>query len=191
MFYETLKDGTNVVLREPTPKDQPGSLEFFLKLTPEDRKYLRVDVTNPEIVERRIHQSESGDVYRLWAFAGDEIVGDGALEFSRDRWRSHLGEMRVILATKYQRRGLGGLLIRKLFDVAKTRDLEKIVMNMLSPQASMRAVCEELGFRVDAVIPDYAKDAEGMSQSLVVMTCTLDEWFREMSGFYEEDNWDG
>ncbi len=191
MFYEILKDGTNVVLREPTPKDQPGSLEFFLKLTPEDRKYLRVDVTNPEIVERRIHQSESGDVYRLWAFAGDEIVGDGALEFSRDRWRSHLGEMRVILATKYQRRGLGGLLIRKLFDVAKTRDLEKIVMNMLSPQASMRAVCEELGFRVDAVIPDYAKDAEGMSQSLVVMTCTLDEWFREMSGFYEEDNWDG
>ena len=191
MFYEILKDGTNVMLREPTLEDQPASLDFFLKLAPEDRKYLRVDVTNPEIVLRRINQSESGDVYRLWAFVGNKIIGDGALEFSRDRWRSHLGEMRVILATRYQRRGLGGLLIRKLFDVAKERALEKIVMNVLSPQVSMRAVCEELGFRVDAVIPDYAKDEEGTPQSLVVMTCTLDEWFREMDGFYDEDNWDG
>ncbi|GAG83328.1 unnamed protein product, partial [marine sediment metagenome] len=32
---------------------------------------------------------------------------------------------------------------------------------------------------------------EGNTQSLVIMTCTLDEWFREMKGFYEEKNWDG
>ena len=62
---------------------------------------------------------------------------------------------------------------------------------MLSPQESIRAVCEKLGFRVDAILEDYVKDQTGALQSLIVMTCTLDEWFREMKDFYTEDNWDG
>ncbi len=191
MKYESLDDGTVLLLREPTMVDEPGSLSFFQGLTAADRQYLRVDVTQPAVVQRRIAQAETCEVYRLWAFDGDNIVGDGALEFSDERWRGHLGEMRVIVGSDYQRRGVASLLIRRLFHVAEERKLEKIVMKMLQPQASIRAVCEKLGFRLDAAVPDYLKDEDGRSQSLVIMTCTLDEWFREMKDFYEEDNWDG
>jgi RimJ/RimL family protein N-acetyltransferase len=191
MKYEVLDDGTNVLLREPVTEDQQSSLEFFLTLPEEDRRYLRIDVTRPGVVERRLEQAASGEVYRLWAFVGDEIAADGSLEFSGERWGGHLGEIRVIVGREYQRRGLGTLLMRKLFSVAEERQLEKIVMKMLEPQTSIRAACEKLGFRVDAVIPDYVKDQEGETQSLVIMTCTLDQWFKEMKDFYQEKNWDG
>jgi acetyltransferase len=191
MTYEILADGTTIMLREPTLEDQESSLEFFRDLPASDRRYLRVDVTRPEIVKRRLSQAVSGEVYRLLAFVDDEIAGDGALEVEGGEWRGHLGELRVIVGQKFQQRGLGTLLIQKLFKVAEERELEKIVVKILAPQLSMRKVCEKLGFHVDAVIPEYLKNKDGEAQSLVIMTCTLDQWFREMKDFYEEDNWDG
>jgi RimJ/RimL family protein N-acetyltransferase len=191
MKYEILEDGTNVMLREPSSEDRQDSLDFFLRLPEEDRRYLRIDVTRSGVVERRLEQAASGEVFRLWAFVGDEIAADGALEFSGEKWGGHLGEIRVIVGREYQRRGLGTLLMQALFHVAEERGLEKIVMNMLEPQTSIRAACEKLGFRVDAVVPDYVKDQDGTTQSLVIMTCTLDQWYKEMKDFYEEKNWDG
>ena len=64
---EALKNGTAVVLREPTMEDVDRLRKFFLSLPPEDQKYLREDVTQKEIVERRIRQAELGDVRRLVA----------------------------------------------------------------------------------------------------------------------------
>ena len=189
MKFETLQDGTTLLLREPIMEDYDASLQFFRDLSPEDRRYLRVDVTKSEVVERRIKQAVSGDVYRLWAFEGDDIAGDGAVEFADEQWRGHIGELRIIVGGKYRRLGLGTLLIRELFDVSEKRELEKVVVKMLEPQLSIRMTCEKLGFRIDSVIHDYAKDQNGEIQSLLIMSCTMDEWFRQMKDFYKEENW--
>ncbi len=71
------------------------------------------------------------------------------------------------------------------------RLLPETAVFQMKPQKSMRAACDKLGFRVDAVVPDYVKDQDGKTHSLVIMTCTLDQWFREMKDVYEENNWDG
>ena len=189
MRFETLRDGTTVLLREPTMEDYEGSLRFFGQLSAEDRRYLRVDVTKGEIVERRIRHALSGNVHRLWAFDGDDIVGDGAVEFADEQWRSHMGELRVIVGGKYQRRGLGTLLIRELFEACEKKGLEKVVIKTLAPQLPIRAACEKLGFRIDSVIPNYAKDQKGELHSLLIMTCTMDEWFRQMKDDDREQNW--
>lgn len=191
MKYQVLDDGTHVLLREPAEEDRQQSLEFFERQRPEDLRYLRINPVDAGVVERRITQALSGDVYRLWAFVDDHIAGDGALEFSGGQWGGHLGEIRVIVDPAYHRRGLASLLIQDLFQFARDRRLEKIVMKMLEPQLPIRTFCEKLGFHVDAVVPDYAKDLEGKTQSLVIMTCTLDEWFHGMRGVYEDDQWDG
>ena len=87
MKVEALKDGTTVLLREPTMDDVDRSLRFFLDLPAEDRRYLRVDVTQRDIVERRIRDSVEGFTHRLVAVVDDKIVADGALEFSGESWR--------------------------------------------------------------------------------------------------------
>ena len=62
-----LKDGTEVVIRELTIDDLGKSQAFFRKLPKEDRIYLRLDVTKPENVERRIQMIKFGTVVRLVA----------------------------------------------------------------------------------------------------------------------------
>ena len=189
MKYEALRNGTTVVMREPTMDDVDESLRFFLDLPPEDRKYLRVDVTKRDNVEQRIRDAIEGRTYRLIAVADDKIVADGALEFSREEWRRHAGEIRAIVSRDFQRRGLGALIIKALYGIAHQRGVEKLVAKMASPQTGARKTLEKLGFHVDSVLPDYIKDHNGNVQSMVVMSCTLDELARELKGFYKTDHW--
>jgi ribosomal protein S18 acetylase RimI-like enzyme len=186
---EVLKDGTAVLLREPTMDDVEGSLLFYRDLPPEDRRYLRADVTNRNIIARRIQQSIEGRSRRIVALVEDNVVAIGILEFSEDMWRRHIGEIRVAVAPEYQRRGLGRLIIADLFHAAEQRGVEKIVAKMAAPQTVARKIFERLGFHVDSVLPEYIKDADGNLQSLVVMSCTLDELSQELKGFFRTDDW--
>jgi L-amino acid N-acyltransferase YncA len=189
MSIQGLKDGTPVLLREPTVDDVERSLRFFLDLPPEDRRYLRVDVTKRDIVERRIRDGVEGRTHRLVALVEDKIVADGALEFSGEDWRRHVGEIRVIVSRDFQRRRLGALLIKALYSAARERGVEKIVAKMAAPQEGARKIFERLGFHVDSVLPEYIKDADGNLQSLVVMSCTLDHMSEELRDFYRTDHW--
>jgi RimJ/RimL family protein N-acetyltransferase len=186
---EGLKDGTAVLLREPQMEDVERSLRFFQALPPEDRRYLRIDATQRKVVERRIHQAETGEVYRIVAVIGDDIVADGALEVSGQSWSRHLGEIRVIVAREYRGRRLGAMLIGELFRAAQQRGLEKVVAKMAVAQTGARKIFERLGFRVDAVLTNHIKDSEGTLHDMMVMTCTLDEMWRELKDFYRDDDW--
>jgi hypothetical protein len=46
-----LQDGTVVTLRPMVREDRDGLLDFFRRLSPEDRQFLKDDVARPEIVE--------------------------------------------------------------------------------------------------------------------------------------------
>jgi RimJ/RimL family protein N-acetyltransferase len=184
-----LKDGTTVILREPTLDDVERSHRFFLDLPPEDRRYLRVDVTKRDHVERRIQEAVNGGTHRLIALVDDKIVADGALEFYGEGWRSHTGEIRVIVAREYQRRRLGASIIAALYHTAQLRGVEQVVAKLAAPQTGARKILERLGFRVDSVLPEYIKDADGNLQSLVIMSQTLDETSEELKDFYRTDHW--
>jgi GNAT superfamily N-acetyltransferase len=187
--FEGLKDGSSVLLRELTMDDFDSSLAFLKALPATDRRYLRVDVTRKEIVERRLKQAAAGDVYRIAAFVDDVIVADGALETSGHDWSRHIGEIRVLVAEDYRSLRLGTILIGELFLEAERQMVEKVIVKMAEQQIAVRKICDRLGFRVDAVLPDHFKDAEGMVGNLVVMSCTLDAMWREMRDLYPKDDW--
>jgi RimJ/RimL family protein N-acetyltransferase len=186
---EALKDGTAVVLRAPTMDDVETLRKFFLSLPPEDQRYLRDDVTQKEVVERRIRESERGDVRRLMAMVGDDVVAVGALEFAGERWQRHIGEIRVVVGHDYRCQRLGAKLIAELFQDAQQQDVEKVVVRIAAGQTAARKICDRLGFRVDAVLPDHIKDPEGKLHAQVIMSCTLDELWRELSDFNKADDW--
>jgi RimJ/RimL family protein N-acetyltransferase len=186
---EALKNGTAVVLREPTMEDVEPLHRFFLSLPPEDKRYLRDDVTQREVIERRIRQAERGEVRRLMALVGDEVVAVGALEFSGERWQRHLAEIRVVVAHDYRSQRLGAMLIGELFGDAQRQEVEKVVVRMAAEQTAARKICDRLGFHVDAVLPGHIKDTEGKLHAQVVMSCTLDELWRELSDFNRADDW--
>jgi hypothetical protein len=47
-----------------------------------------------------------------------------------------------------------------------------------------------LGFHDELVIPDYVKDQTGKSQDLVIMTCDIQELWKELDQFYMDSDWE-
>jgi L-amino acid N-acyltransferase YncA len=178
-----LKDGTEILVREMRKDDFQKSYEFFQKLPLADRAYLRSDVTQKDVVEARVNSIEQGGVKRLVAMVGDEIVADGAVELAGHTWEKHRGEIRLIVAREYQRKGLGMLMARELFSVAAAENVEEVVVKMMRPQAAARGIFRKLGFREEVLLPEYVSDLEGHRQDLIVMRCDLKALWRELEDY--------
>ena len=187
---ETLKDGSKVTIRNLTIEDLDRLMSFYQSLPEEDMKYLRVDVTNRNIVKQRIEAAESANTFRIIALKGDTIIADGALELTTEEWRRHQGELRVIVAEEFRRKGVGMIIMREVYFLAIEKKVEKVIAKMMKPQAAARKICQTLGFHEEVLIPDYVKDQTGKSQDLVIMTCDIQELWKELDQFYMDSDWE-
>ncbi len=184
-----LKDGTEIVLRQLKKKDLNRLTIFFKSLPKEDRKYLRVDVTDKDTVKQIIKSSKSGESVRIIALIKDKIVADGLLEFEKRKWKKHFGEIRVLVSDEYRRKGLGMLITRELYSLAISKNVEEIIIKIMKPQKSAISICRRMGFKQEAVLPGYVKDLEGTKQDLIIMRCNINEMWKELEGYLEDSDW--
>jgi len=186
---ETLKDGTEVLIRPMREDDVERSFVFFKALPEQDRAYLRSDVTKPEVVRQRILAMTSGRVKRLVAVVNDRIVADGALELAGHGWEEHVAELRLIVGREYQRKGLGMLMARALYFLAASEKVEEIVVRMMRPQVAARGIFRKLGFHEEVLLPEYVRDRGGKKQDLVLMRCDLESLWRELEDHIGGGDW--
>jgi L-amino acid N-acyltransferase YncA len=183
-----LKDNHEALIRPMKREDLEASLAFFRALAEEDRLSLRGSFTTRESVEGRIRQMEEGTVKRLVAVADGTIVADGALELSHFGWERHIAELRLIVATPYQHKGLGMLMAHALYEVAAVAGVEEIIVKMMATQAPALRIFQKLGFHQEVVLRDYVKDTKGNRNDLVLMRCPLkDLWERYEEFVHETD----
>jgi RimJ/RimL family protein N-acetyltransferase len=186
---ETLKDGTVLLLRTLTSDDIEKLMGFYRSLPYEDRKYLKIDVTDRAAVEKRIRNGETGRAIRILAIKDDEIIGLGVLDMGGDDWHRTQGEIRVVVSRDFQRKGLGTTILRELYLLAVEYKLEKVVAQMMRPQLGARKMCRKLGFREELYLPDYVKDQDKKDQDLVIMTCNTDDLWKEFELLYKDSDW--
>ena len=176
----TLRNGHRVTIRNMRPDDVQVSFDFFKGLSPGDRKYLRVDVTDWELVETRVQQIGTGNVERLVAVDGEEIVGDGALEIGGHGWGEGIAEIRLIIAGHFQRSGLGTELTQELLVLAAEYPIDRIVARLMRPQTGAYRMLRSLGFQEEFVIPEMVRDRAGQWQDVIIMRCSLEDLRRDM-----------
>lgn len=186
---ERMKDGTEVTIRPFAPQDIDRLMEFYGALPEEDRKYLKFDVTDRKAVAKRLRRVETGDDIRIVAVHGGLIVASGALELSGEAWSKHQGEIRVIVARPFQKRGLGMIMIRELYFIAVQNQIQKIVARMMRPQVGAQKIFRRLGFREDSLMPDFVKDIQGSAQDLIIMTCDVQELWKQLDRTFSESDW--
>lgn len=183
-----LKNGTEVTVRDMQPSDVQRSFEFFEHLPEEDRKYLRVDVTRWEFVERRAKEIDPKRVRRLVVLDDGRIVADGSLELAGHGWGDNIAEIRLIVSHEFQRRGVGLLLARELYFIAAEAKVDRIVVRMMRPQVGAQRIMKRLGFHDEFLIPEHVRDQDGAWQDLIIMRCNLDDLWREMEGVFEDSD---
>ena len=186
---EILKDGTEITIRNITMDDLENYMKFFRSLPPNDRKYLRINVTDDNLIKERIKQIRSGNFFRIVAFKDGQIIASGVLELYTDDWHKHHAELRVIVSRPYQRRGLGLIMNRELYLIAAQHNVKKVIAKMMKPQTGAVKILKKLGFREESLIPEYVQDQDDNTQALLIMTCDMKDFWRELESLYHSTDW--
>jgi L-amino acid N-acyltransferase YncA len=164
-----LDDGAIVTLRLMRADDADRILAFARALPEDDLLFLRMDITEPHVVERWAQQLGVDRAVSFVAEVADTMVGYGSLFYNETTWQRHMGEMRLLVAPAYRARRLGHALAAAVYDVARARGLRKIVAHMTSDQKAAISTFERLGFQAEALLQDFVIDRRGRTHDLVVM----------------------
>jgi RimJ/RimL family protein N-acetyltransferase len=175
-----LRDGTHVVLRPLIPADEAGLLDFFGRLSPEDRQFLRDDVMRPETVRGWCREPDYDRVLPILAEQAGRIVGDATLHRRRSGWMRHVGEIRVATDPFFRRRGLASALAREIFYLALQAGLDKMVAEVAADQVAAAKVFEKLGFSCEARLAGHIVDLQGRKHDLLVLTTDIPTRMRAM-----------
>ncbi|MBW1979978.1 MAG: GNAT family N-acetyltransferase [Deltaproteobacteria bacterium] len=168
-----LNDGTQVTLRPLARKDKAKLIDFFSRVPAEDRLYLRDDVTNKDLVAGWVDNLNFDLVLPIIAEVQEQIVGDITLQRRRFGWKKHLGDVRVVVAREFQKKGLGSVLIKDIITLATELGLEKLMVEV--PVKSIAAIkaFSRCGFQRISVLNDLVKDQSGQYASISVMVYDL------------------
>ena len=165
-----LADGSSIELRVMSSDDRDAILGFARALPEEDLLFLRVDLTEADVVDAWVGDIRNGSMAALAAYQGDDFRGYAAVHRNPAPWMRHVGELRVNVAPAVRTQGLGRLLVSHVFDMARAFALQKLVAQMTTDQHGAQAAFRRLGFVPEALLADFVLDRTGRSRDLVMMT---------------------
>ena len=155
----TAGDGTLVTIRPIRPEDREIERAFVSGLS-SNSKYLRFFSAINELSPRLLDQFTQVDFPREMALIAtiqtDMVEQEiGVARFAQGSSQG-TAEFAVVVADRWQGRGLGRELLRHLFRVAEEVGLTQIEGIVLRTNKKMLRLCRELGFTVR----QYPGDAE-------------------------------
>ena len=178
-----LSDGATVELRLLTRADREALLSFARALPEHDTLFLRVDITDPAVVDEWLENVERDRTITVLAADEAGIAGYGSLHLSNAHWSRHVGELRVISGERARGRGLGRRLTEAVFAVALERGLEKMVAQMTLDQQPAIATFEHLGFKPEALLRDHVKDQAGKKHDLLVLSHDVASFAAQLAAY--------
>jgi RimJ/RimL family protein N-acetyltransferase len=175
-----LRDRSAVRLRPMVREDKDELLAFFQRLPPEDRQFLKDDVTRPEIIQAWARDLNYDRVLPVLAEHEGRIVGDATLHRQGYGWMRHVGEIRVVTDAFFRRRGLASAMAREIFYLALQVGLDKMVAEMVADQVAAIKVFEKLGFQEEARLTNHVMDLQGRKRDLVILTTDIPALMQKM-----------
>jgi acetyltransferase len=144
-----LPDGTALLVRPVRPDDEPLYGPFFAAVTAEDLR-LRFFAPVKTFVHTFIARFTQIDYARAMAFIAIEpssknMLGVVRLHANADYDR---GEFAILVRSDWKWRGLGWLLMQLIIDYARSEGIGTIEGQVLRENATMLAMCAELGFEI-------------------------------------------
>lgn len=155
----TLKDGTQVKIRPIRPEDEPLSVKFHETLSEESvyLRYFHLIKLQTRVAHDRLARLCFIDYnceMALIALAKDPQTNEPKMIAVARLSKLHgtdEAEFSMLISDRYQCKGLGTELLRRLLEVGKDEKLHYITAEILSENRAMQRVCEKVGFRLEPV----------------------------------------
>ena len=142
-----LKNGSSATIRPLKATDEKQFHAFFVAVPDNERILFKHRVTDPEIIHDWCQRIDYGKILPLLALDGDKVdsptprctklLAAGNATSAGSAWSC---------IPNYRGRGLAGLLVNELVDIARNVSLEKLEAEFLGNQMAARRVFQERGF---------------------------------------------
>jgi acetyltransferase len=155
--HEELSDGTSVTIRPIRPEDEPLMVRFHESLSEESvyMRYFHMMNLTPRTAHERLTRICFIDYDReiaLVAERADPETGEreilGVSRLSRRGAAPGEAEFSVLVSDRFQRRGVGTLLVSRLLEIGRAEGLERITAEILFDNRPMQLISKNLGFRL-------------------------------------------
>ena len=164
-------------LRPYRPEDEEQILAFARALPEDDRRFLKEDAADPEVVTRWALQDR---VKRVLAWADDAVVGYVGLHPLRG-WSDHVAEMRLLVAPEARTHGIGQQLVHRAMAAALDAGTTKILVEVVADHDRTISMLQANGFSPEALLTDHVRDRGGELRDLMVLTCRADELLDDLA----------
>jgi L-amino acid N-acyltransferase YncA len=154
----SLPDGCHLTLRPMTRHDQYALYSFFIHLPPEDRRFLRNDVTDRKLIEKWARNLNFDRVLPILAEYDGNIVANATLHYQTFGWGRHVAEVRITIAPEFQGRKLGKALLEEITHLASRGKVEKLLARIVATREGVIRAFENAGFSRLTVLKNYVKD---------------------------------
>ena len=157
-------------LRLMSKTDRDAMLALARGLPRDDLLFLRMDITEPRVVDQWLANIDAGRTITVLAEIEGRLAGHASLHHNEVLWTRHVGEIRIVVDPKFRRLHLGQCLAQEVFAIAKGLGLRKMTAQMTPDQAGARATFERLGFQPEALLADYVVDRSDQTRDLLIMS---------------------
>jgi RimJ/RimL family protein N-acetyltransferase len=172
-----LKDGSQVTLRPMTASDEEALFRFFQTLPDETLIFIRHDVKERKVIQEWAERLDYHRVLPLLAVVGDEIVADVTLHRVPHGWKRHIGRVRIVVSTAYQKLGLATLMLNEIVELAGELGLEKLWAEVPLDSRGAIGAFRNAGFVCKAVIEGLVKDIRNQNMDILIMICDVAAYF--------------
>ena len=170
----TLNDGLRVLIRPLTKTDKEQLLKLFAGAPQEDLDYFRSDASEPQIVASWCDELDYSQVFPLVAVINENIIGDATLHIGSGYSR-HVGWVRLYLNREFRRRGVGGLMLSGLIDVARKIGLQQLMAEVAMNQVQVIKAFQNLGFKQEFTYRDYFMTPQGETLDVALLILRIVE----------------
>jgi L-amino acid N-acyltransferase YncA len=170
----TLNDGLRVLIRPLTRADKEQLLKLFAAAPPEDADYFRSDASDPAIVASWCDGLDYAKVFPLVALVNDQIIGDATLHIGAN-YNRHIGWVRLYLDREYRQRGVGGLMLSGLIDIARKIGLQQLVAEVVMNQVQAIKAFQNLGFKQEFAYRDFYMTPQGETSDVALLILRIVE----------------
>jgi acetyltransferase len=144
--------GAQVIIRPIRPEDEPAIARFHSRLSEQSvsQRYLGPISLETRRSHARLLRVCFADYDREIALVAEqqsEILGVGRLSRAHFERAAELG---VLIEDRWQRRGLGMEMARRLLAIARDENLSLITADIRESNAAMIALCRKLGFAIES-----------------------------------------
>ncbi len=150
-FYDQLKDGRKVLIRPIRPEDEDLHHELFQSLS-RQTNYFRFFSYRRHLTHEQAARFTQIDYDREMAIIAliedngrKRSIGVNRLTYQA---RSDQHEFAIVVADKFQGSGVGALLMKRLLEIARDRQIKQIIGTVLSENLKMINFCRRFGFEV-------------------------------------------